>query len=359
MQRFNFNDEGARLTTETAEKITFPWETPPAEGEAIEVAKGILWIRLPLPMALDHVNVYALDDGDSWTIIDTGYHSKRTIAIWENLMQGVLGGKPIGRVLMTHQHPDHVGNVGWFQKHHGASVVSTRTAWLYTRMMVLDVQTEWPPELANFYHKAGMDSEHFEARKAKGPFNYSDVVYPMPLGFTRIVQGDLITIGGREWRVEIGNGHAPEHATLWCDAENLILAGDQILPGISSNVGVYATEPNADPLAEWLESCERFLPMAKPEHLVLPGHKLPFRGLRPRLKQLVENHHSGLARLDAFLAEPHTAVECFPLLFKRKIDVSTYGLALGEAIAHLNHLWLAGKVSRIENDKGVWTWQKL
>lgn len=338
--------------------IEFPFETPPAEGELIEVAKGILWMRLPLPMALDHVNVYALDDGDGWLIVDTGYHSKRGVKLWKSLLQGPLGGKPVKKVLMTHHHPDHIGNVGWFQAEHKVELISTRTAWLYSRMMVLDVQDVWPPELAAFYKSTGMDNSLYEERLNNKPFNYADIVHHMPLGFTRIRQDDVLTIGDCTWTVHIGNGHAPAHATLWCNEEPLVIAGDQILPGISSNVGAYATEPNADPLEEWLESCERLAGIASEDHLVFPGHKLPFTGLPARLRQLIDNHHKGLARLEVFLETPRTAVDCFPVLFKRKIEGGNYGLAMVEAMAHLNHLFLADKITRILDNEGVWIWQR-
>ncbi len=284
--------------------IDFPFESPPAEGEAIDVAPGILWIRLPLPMALNHVNVYALDDGDGWVIIDTGYHSKRGVALWETLLKGPLAAKPVKKVLMTHHHPDHIGNVGWFQKEHGVELISTRTAWLYSRMMVLDTHDKWAPELAAFYKSTGMEKTIYEERLNGKPFNYADIVHPMPLGFTRICQDDVLTIGSRTWTVHIGNGHAPAHATLWCNEEPLVLAGDQILPGISSNVGVYATEPDADPLSEWLESCERLAGIATEDHLAFPGHKLPFTGLPARLHQLIENHHSGLKLSLIHISEP-------------------------------------------------------
>ncbi|MFK5996882.1 MAG: MBL fold metallo-hydrolase [Rhodobacterales bacterium] len=345
--------------TEFSGNITFPFPEPPAEGTAIEVAKGILWIRLPLPMALDHVNVYALDDGDGWLLVDTGFHSKRGVKLWQDLLAGPLAGKPVKKVLMTHHHPDHIGNVGWFQKEHGVALISTRTAWLYARMMTLDVQTEWADELVDFYKSTGMDKAIFDERINGKPYNYADSVHPMPLGFTRICQDDVLNIGDRTWTVHIGNGHAPAHATLWCNEEPLVLAGDQILPGISSNIGVYATEPDADPLAEWLESCTRLAGHATPDQLVFPGHKLPFRGLPVRLGQLIENHHSALARLEAFLKTPKTAVDCFPLLFKRKIVGGNYGLAMVEAMAHLNHLLQAGKITRSANADGVWMWQSV
>lgn len=339
------------------EPIRYPMETPPAEGDALEFAEGVLWIRMPLPMALDHVNCYALDDGDSWTIVDTGFNSRRGRAIWEKLLSGPLGGKPVGRVIITHHHPDHVGLAGWFQKEHGADLIATRTSWLFARMLTLDDQALPTDETLAHWKAAGMDQPIYAKRAAERPFNFADIVYPMPLGFRRIKEGDQITIGGRDWDIHIGNGHAPEHATFWSKDCSLVLAGDQMLPSISSNIGVYATEPEADPVGDWLESCERLKHHAREDHLVLGGHKLPFTGLPVRMRQLIDNHHGALERLVAHLDTPKTAAECFQPLFKRKIDEGTYGLALVESLAHLNHLFHLGDITRTRRDDGAWVWQ--
>ncbi len=338
--------------------IRYPWAEPPAPGGWTEIADGVLWIRLPLPMALDHVNVYALDDGDGWTVIDTGLSSKKTRAIWETLMAGPLSGKPVNRVVVTHHHPDHVGNAGWFQSVHGAELVASRTAWLFARMLTLDEQENWPQETLDFYRSAGMAPDILAKRMAERPFNFADVVYPMPLGFTRVKQGDVIRMGGRDWDVHMGNGHAPEHATFWSRDDNLVLTGDQILSSISSNLGVYATEPLADPVADWLEACERLEPLARPDQLVLGGHKLPFTGLPLRMRQLIDNHHGALKRLVNDLDTPKAAADCFAPLFKRPIKGGEYGLALVEAVAHLNHLFHIDAVTRTRRADGAWTYQR-
>lgn len=340
----------------TAAGIRFPWETPPAEGEAIEIAPGVLWLRMPLPMRLDHVNCYALDDGDSWTIVDTGFDSRRTRAAWQTLLSGPLVGKPVTRIIATHHHPDHIGLAGWFQAH-GAELVTTRTAWLMARMLVLDEQPLPSPETLTFWRSAGMDAAIYDQRMQERPFNFADCVHPLPLGYTRIAEGDRLQVGGRDWLVRIGHGHAPEHATLWQEDGDLILGGDQLLPGISANLGVYATEPGADPVADWMASCTRLQPHADARHLVLPGHKLPFTGLPLRLRQMIDNHHGALARLSEFLDTPRTAAECFPPLFAREIGEGEYGLALVEAVAHLNHLHELGAVTRTRRDDGAWLWQ--
>ena len=341
----------------TPSGIRYPHSTPPVAGEAIEVADGVLWMRLPLPMALDHVNVYAFDEGDSWTVIDTGFASRKSREIWTELLAGPLGGKPVGRVIVTHHHPDHVGLAGWFVEK-GASLHMPRTAWLLTRMLTLDPHDVPTPETLDFYQKSGMDAEVYAKRATERPFNFADCVAPLPVGFNRLTEGDQITIGGRLWDVRMGNGHAPEHATFWSRDDNLVIGGDQLLPSISANIGVYATEPDADPVSEWIEACERLQPFANTEQLVLGGHKLPFTGLPLRIEQMIENHHGALRRLEAFLDQPRRGGECFMPLFKREITGDAYGLALVEAIAHLNHLHQAGRATRVLGDDGAYVWQR-
>ena len=339
------------------DSVRHPFDTPPPEGEAVRVAEGVLWLRLPLPMALDHVNVYALDDGCGWTIVDTGMASQKTKAIWERLLAGPLAGKPVSRVILTHHHPDHVGLVGWFQAR-GADLLATRTAWLYARMLVLDVQDRPSPEAMTFYRRAGLTEADLARRAAERPFNFADVVDPMPVGFTRLSEGDRLSAAGRDWTVRIGHGHAPDHATLWSD-DGLVLGGDQLLPGISANIGVYPTEPEADPLADWLASCRAFQRHAGEQHLILPGHKLPYTGLPFRLTQMIENHDAALDRLQDHLARPQTATQCFPPLFKRQIGAAEFGLALVETVAHLNCLLRRNVVSRSLTANGAWHWERL
>ncbi len=225
------------------------------------------------------------------------------------------------------------------------------------RMLVFDVQPKATPEMLEFWQAAGMAPGILAKRARERPFNFADVVAPLPLGFRRIQEADRILIGGRNWHIRIGNGHAPEHATLWSEDDNLVIGGDQLLSTISPNIGVYASEPDADPLAEWLSSCERLKKFAREDQFVLPGHRLPFTGLPTRLRQLIDNHHGALKRLKLHLQQPHSAAACFQPLFKRKIGEGEYGLALVEAVAHVNHLYRLKEVTRTKSQDGIWLWQ--
>lgn len=339
--------------------LSYPWPEPPEFGKGIEIADGVIWLRISLPMKLDHVNCYALDDGDGWTIVDTGFASRKTKGMWETILKDTLGGRPINRIVITHHHPDHIGLAGWFQTEHGAELWTTRTAWLLARMLTLDVHETPVSENLTYWRTAGMRQDIFEQRAAERPFNFADMVSPMPLGFRRIAQDDIITMGGRRWQVHIGNGHAPEHATFWSMDDNLVITGDQVISSISPNIGVYATEPMADPVGEWLQSCERLLPLAREDQVALSGHKLPFTGLPHRLNQLIENHHHALDRLRDFLDTPKTAADCFSPLFHRTIGEGEYGLALVEAYAHVSHLFQIGQATRTVGQNGEHLFQRI
>nr|WP_319248379.1 MBL fold metallo-hydrolase [uncultured Celeribacter sp.] len=331
--------------------------TPPEAGGAVEIAEGVLWARMPMPKPLGHVNIYAFDDGPGWTIVDTGLDTPQTRAAWGSLLSGPLNGRPVQRVIATHHHLDHIGLAGWFMADHGAELVTTRTAYLMARMLRLDVQDAPTLEMLQFWRSCGMAADVYEKRAQERPFNTADAVAPIPLGYTRVQAGDTICFGGRNWDVRCGDGHAPEHATFWSQDDALVIGGDQLLGAISPNLGVSATEPMADPVGEWLRSCEAFVPHARDDQLVLTGHKLPYHGLPARLRQLIDSHKRGLKRLTEALQTPRTACDCFDVLFRRRIGTGEYGLAMVEAMAHCRHLEALGLVTGHERDDGAILWQ--
>ena len=317
---------------------------PPAEGEAHEIAPGVFWFQLPLPFKPDTVNAYAFRDADGWTVVDTGLDTRRTRAIWQGILQGPLAGAPVVRLIATHHHIDHIGLAGWFQAQ-GAELWTSRASWLMARMGILDVQERPTPQAVAFWRQAGMPPELLDERSHERPFNSADVCAPLPPGYRRLSEGQQVTFGERRWVVRMGHGHAPEHVTLWSLDDDLVIGGDQMLATISPNLGVYPTEPEADTVGDWLESCDRLAEYARPEQLVLPGHKLPYRGLPTRLRQLATNQRAALDRmLDGLRQQPQSTVGCFPLLYRRQIAKPEFGLALAEAVGHINHLRATGRV---------------
>ena len=330
--------------------LAFPFPDPPAKGEASEVAPGILWLRLPLPMALDHVNVYALEDGDGeregWMLVDTGMDTPPAREAWEAALTGPLAERPVTRILVTHHHPDHIGLAGWLAEKTGAPLVTTRTSFLGAKALQLDRWDEPPSEAVAFYRAAGYGEAEMDVLRARAKFGFARVCSPLPVGFRRIAEGDTIRIGERDWQVLTGHGHAAEHAVLWCEADGLVIAGDQVLPRITSNIGVYPTEPEGDPLGDFLQSCARLRNALPTDALVLPGHNEPFTGLGIRCDQLIAHHAQSLDTLEKSLSKPRTALDCFDVLFDREITDGLRGFAIVEAVAHLNHLCATGRARR-------------
>ncbi len=336
-------------------KIDFLFPNKPAYGDLVEIRPGIFWFPVELPMmGPDFVNCYILEDGEEIVIFDTGVNLGNTKDIWVDVLQRYFPQKKIKYVVITHHHPDHIGLAGWLSEKYDAPIYCTRTAFTMAKMLSLDVQEKVTLNTKNFWKRAGMAKQILDEKLKSRPFNFGDGVYPLNYGFIRLKESDQININGIKWRVKVGNGHAPEHATFWSDELNLIIAGDQILPGISSNLGVYPTEPQADTVGDWIETCERFLISANDEQIVLPGHGLPFSGLPRRLNQLIDNHTGALKRIrDSLNQSPKTAADLFSAIFKRDINKREYLLALHEAVGHVNHLYELGEADRELREDGA------
>lgn len=346
------HNEPAPVRTRDDKGLIYPFDTKPQPGEAIEVAKGVWWLRMPIPFVLDHINLWLLEDGDGWTVIDTSVNEPNSRNHWEMVFKTYLKGRPIKRVLVTHMHPDHVGLAGWLCERFQAPLLMSRTDYLMCRMLVMDTGKEAPEEGLNFYRAAGFSDEHLDAyTKRFGGFGMG--VSRIPQAFQRVQEGDVLTIGDRDWTVVTGRGHAPEHVCLWHEGDNLFISGDQILPRISSNVSVFPTEPDGNPLQDWLDSCARLRDMLPDETLVLPAHNIPFMNVKKRLQDLIDGHEEGMDKLMAMLGEPITATQCFPALFRSRITRGNYMAAAGESLAHLNCLMARGAVRRDRGADGV------
>ena len=339
------------------EAIRYPLQSRPAPGQTIQVAAGVHWLRMPLPMALDHINLWALEDGDGWTVVDTGMRTSDIAAAWETVLSGPMAGRPVKRVVCTHMHPDHIGMSGWLTRRFGCPLWITRLEYVTCRMLVADTGREAPLDALRFYRACGWtpaELEHYKARFGE----FGKMVHALPDSYHRVSSGDTILIGDHLWHAVIGQGHSPEHLCLYCPQLHLFIAGDQVLPKITPNVSVFPTEPAADPLTDWLESLARIRTAVPDDVLVLPAHNDPFHGLHSRLDRLIEGHETSLGRLLDALAQPKTARDVFSVLFRRPVSAATLQMATGESVAHLNCLIGRNQITRWVDTDGVAWYQK-
>ena len=343
-------------TPEIDATIRYEFADTPKNGESQEIAPGIFWLRMPLPFSLSHINLWLLKDRADWTVVDTGVHMAECRDTWESALAGPMNGGSIRRVIVTHLHPDHVGCAGWLCDRFDAPLWMSRDEYLLARVLVADTGRATPEEGDRFYTAAGFEAEQLNYyHKMFGVFGM--FVSPLPEAYHRIQDGDRITVGEHEWEVLVGKGHSPEHACLYCAELNMVVTGDQLLPTISSNVSVFPTEPEANPLADWINSLERLKSRIPEDVLVLPAHGKPFRGAHQRLDELVTEHRDGLDKLETLCAEPQRAVDAFPALFKARIGKDNLIMATGESIAHLNYLLAAGRLT-VERDRNGVDWYR-
>ncbi|MDJ0920931.1 MAG: MBL fold metallo-hydrolase [Henriciella sp.] len=336
--------------------LTYPFgETTPEVGTIMEVAERVYWVRMPLPFSLQWINLWLIDDGPKgWTIVDTGMPLDETKAAWRQIFETHLGGRPVWRIIVTHMHPDHIGNAGWLsRKFPGAEFWISRLEYVSCRMLVADTGREAPKAGTDFYHRAGWTEAQIETYKSRfGGFGRG--VSRLPDAYRRLEDGDEFEMAGETWRVVMGNGHSPEHACLFCPDLNVLIAGDQLLPRISSNVSVFPTEPEADPLRDWLNSCAKLKEAVPAGVLVLPAHNEPFTGAHDRLDHLIHGHEIALKRLKQRLGQaPRRVVDIFPAIFGRKIGEDLISMATGEALAHLNCLIRRGEAAVSTDEAGV------
>lgn len=327
----------------------------PEVGDTLEVAPGIYWVRMPLPFSLQWINLWLIDDGArGWTIVDTGMPLEDTKAAWRKIFEEQLDGRPVWRVIVTHMHPDHIGNAGWLsRKFPDSEFWISRLEYISCRMLVADTGRKAPEVGMEFYRQAGWNGDQIANYEARfGGFGRG--VSRLPDAYFRLEDGDAFEMAGEEWIIVTGHGHSPEHSCLFCPALNVVISGDQLLPRISSNVSVFPTEPEANPLKDWLESCEKLKAVLPSDVLVLPAHNAPFKGAQQRLDHLIKGHGVALKRLKQRLAqEPRRVVDVFPAIFGRKIDDDVISMATGEAIAHLNYLIANGDATRSKDEAGI------
>lgn len=349
--------------------LSFPWgKNHPAPGERMSLRPGLHWVRMPMPFALNHINLWALDDeqdgSPGWTIIDAGVATEVIRDAWQRLWSGDLAGKPLTRMLVTHMHPDHVGNAQWLIEHFSAPATPARL-WMsacdhFAAQLACQSTTGFGgPRAADFFMSHGLVHEE-DIDKVRARSNYFSTLVPeVPYAYRRLQDGMTLQIGDRQWRCIAGYGHSPEHIALFNERDGLLISGDMLLPTISTNVSVVDMEPEGDSLGLFLDSIEQMMALPA-DTLALPSHGFPFQGIHARIQALKVHHQERLDEVMLACAErPCSAADLLPVLFKRQLDLHQTTFAMGESVAHLNYLWHRGALKRFRDDSGVWRFEAV
>ena len=350
----------------------------PAEGGTIDVAPGIKWIRMALPFALNHINLWLLRDAqedpmnpgtrvEGWTVVDCCISRPESKAQWETIFATQLEGLPILRVICTHMHPDHIGLASWLCERwstpsHVCRLWVSATDYNTAKIASQSTTGFGGDNAALFFESHGLTDPDSVAKIRARTGYYSNMVPDVPKSYIRLMDGKSVAIGSgndrHEWRCISGYGHAPEHIALYCEDLAVLISGDMILPRISTNVSVYDMEPEADALALFLESIDKFLSLPAGT-LTLPSHGKPFRGLHIRIGQLQDHHRDRLAEvMEACSQAPCSGSDILPIMFKRELDLHQTTFAMGEAVAHLHLLWHEGHLKRTLCSDGIYRFSK-
>ena len=336
-------------------RLDFPIDEVPKNGTLFSIQKDIHWVRMPLPMDLNHINLWIIGSKAECTLVDSGMFLEDVKNAWSDLIdKEKLSFK---RVIVTHMHPDHIGLAGWFTSNFNIPLYMSRTDYLQCRVLAADTGNNVPHEAIDFYTQAGLSESQIKAYVERFGF-FGSMIHRLPNSFNRLKDGDRIILNNESWEIIDGKGHTMEHLCLFSKDKNIFIAGDQLLPKITSHVGVFPTEPEANPLEDWLNSCKKLLDKLPEDVLVLPAHGRPFVGAHKRLNTIINHHETSLDKLLDFLSEPKRSVDVFSVLFKRKIDDGNFLMATGESIAHLNCLFNRGLIDKRLKNKEIFYEQK-
>ena len=321
----------------------------PEKGSLVPLAEDVYWARFDLPFRLNHINLYVLDAGDSWIIIDTGLNDDATAEAWTALLDGPLAEKPVSKLIASHHHVDHIGYAGTLVDRTGAEPFTTAPEIAIATWLMSMNGDDFGVLLGDRYRSFGMDEDSVAVgRNDRERYRKNVADFPE---FKMLEQGDIIESKGGSWQVRIDAGHSPGQISLHDKTRNIYIAVDFLLPRISPNVSASVYAPEADFLGSYLDYLADIAAELNDETLVLPGHDWPFTQGPDRARELIAHHHHRLDQImERAATGPMTVADGMTVLFNRVFGPHELFFASGEAAAHMIHLVATGRLKTEDRD---------
>lgn len=321
-------------------------ETTPAE-----IVPGIYLLKIPIPdNPLGHLNCYVIKGDRGWMMVDTGWNTEEAFKALEDQLGGIgLRLRDINQIVVTHVHPDHYGLAGRIKQltparfafhHWETALIEARYihyAELQARMSAFLSRYGVPPELTRQLQTASQPMLPFVTVAFP-----DDVLYGV----------ETLDLSPFHFRVLWTPGHSPGHICLYEAERHILLAGDHVLPTITPNISLHV-QSGSNPLGDYVNSLR--LLRRLPVDIVLPAHEHAFHDLKGRIAQIIEHHIERSTVILKFIGrEPKTAYQVAEVIPWNVPDGFT-GLsvwhkrsAVTEALAHLESLWIAGQLDKVE-----------
>jgi glyoxylase-like metal-dependent hydrolase (beta-lactamase superfamily II) len=310
-----------------------------------KISDDIYQLRLPLPFALNHVNVYLLRGDVGWTVVDTGIHWPAGEETWRYAFAKLdFTPQQIEKIVLTHVHPDHFGMAGWLQSMAGDIPIYTSEredkqaeyVWRNNAMM----------DFGAWLRLNGMPQEISKQVDSSMGDTYK-MTLPHPAPLQHINAGEMIKMGERDFRIIHAPGHSDGQLLFYDGADKLILSGDHVLLTITPNIGLWEqTDPN--PLGNFMASLRELHKLDI--RLALPGHRRLIEDWRGRIEELLEHHEHRLAQaLEAVQKGGRTPYDVTLKIFDtERFTAHEWRFAIAESLAHLDKLQHEGQIRKAE-----------
>jgi len=325
-----------------------------------EVVPGIYQLPLPLPnIYLKHINTYLVQGNNEYLLIDTGWNMKEAFdSLKKQLDEIGIDFKDISQIVITHVHPDHYGLAGRLKQLSQAKLAMhlIERDFIDSRYINMDNLLQ---QMEQWLHINGVPTDELPKLQMASVGMRKFVAPALPDVILR--GGETISIGSFSFKVLWTPGHSPGHICLYEPTQEILIAGDHILPTITPNIGLHP-QSGSNPLGDYLNSLNIVKPLSV--NLILPGHEHAFTGLQPRVDEISQHHEQRNAEiLETIKAEAKTGYQvATEITWLPEIAETSWQdlasedkrIALLETLAHLESMRFSGKVDKVSKDSTIY-----